>query len=121
MNRIMEKLELLNAVTTAASEGLTLPQIASEVGIELNRFIGLFFSDQDIRAAFERGVTQLSKDMLQNIREIALSPLHKQSLHAAIYLHKHAMNTHGASAKSIDPSHDGSVSARVAAIVNPEV
>jgi hypothetical protein len=117
----MQKDELLKKVHDAASGGLTLPQIASEVGIDLNRFIGIFFSDSDVRMAFERGVTHLSKNMLENIRTIAESPMHKQCLHAAIYLHKHAMNAHSASGQSVDSHNDGTIGAKVAAIINPEV
>jgi hypothetical protein len=117
----MQKDELLKKVHDAASGGLTLPQIASEVGIDLNRFIGIFFSDNDVRMAFDSGVTHLSKNMLENIRTIAESPMHKQCLHAAIYLHKHAMSTHSTAGQSADSHNNSAIGTQVAVIVNPEV
>lgn len=119
-NQNESKKELLDKVKFAAFNGLTLAQTASHCEVELNRFAQMFYGDPEVRQAYEHGLTEMSKEMLDNIRSIAQSPMHKQSLHAAIYLHKHAMNIHSASASVVE-NPPKAVGANVAAIVNPDV
>jgi hypothetical protein len=88
-----ERQDLLDKIEEAAGNGLTVPQVVVELGLDYNQFISQWMSDTELRQAYDRGVLTVVKEMVDIMSTNARAP-GKQQLLAAKELLRYYQGLH---------------------------